>query len=349
MGILDVLQKIVQYPQSAVTGIAGFAPSPGGIARDTTGDFDILEEGFRGGLRPSEVMARNNPVTGDENAIESILRHIGETGTDLAYDPVNLGVGGAGKLAGNLDEGSKLASVLSGVGETGKLGIKTDPLAKAGQMGRRYYQGLMATGDPLSAVGAASLIGGGERAATKFIPAISRMLAKEDPDALAEVALKGISDDVAVGDSVQQALAAGRRPVAELNPAPTAAPREMGPNSSGQIFEQGPIIPDEIIQELNPGSSLLGLPPGARPMPGVRPMGQRSQSTSEDLLSTLLGKRQGAAFAAGDRPDSIIRNMLESNRSGTGKFLNAENKDVIQELINNPDVLGQLLRTRFSG
>lgn len=365
MSAFDILSKILTYPQSVATGIAGYGGGGTltGMMGRATGDEEVLKAGLRGNLSPSQLGAYNS--VGSEynvnNPVADIFAKIGGTGADLAYDPM-LAVGESGILS-KVAEGTKLEPLVKGAGTFGKMEDATK-LEKAGQLGRRYYQGLLATSDPLAAIGVAAGIGGAERT----LPAITRLLgktgAKTVEEAVDEV-LKGPADTVAknldgayakTGDELLQEVIAKRsdyepnfvRIAGELPAGPPPpdyrqfVPKELNAGPAAGVGKSAipmePIKPDEILM-LNKGESPLALPRGARvqgPPEGAVPL--------DEALQSILGTRQANAYAAGDRPDAILRALLESNRSGKGKFLNAEQKRVLQNFIDNPDALGQLMR-----
>lgn len=283
---------------------------------------------------------------------------------NVAGDPLNilatLGVGS--KVA---KQSPTLEKLVEGAGSLGK---QEDRVAKLGQFGRRYFNGLQATKDPLTAIPVAFTMGGVERGASSLAPAITRLLgktgAKTVEEAVDEV-LKGPADTVAKnidgayaksGDELLQEVIAKRsdyepnfvRIAGELPAGPPPpdyrkfVPKELNAGPAAGVgksaIPMGPIKPDEILM-LNKGESPLALPRGARvqgPPEGAVPL--------DEALQSILGTRQASAYAAGDRPDAILRALLESNRSGKGKFLNAEQKRVLQNFIDNPDALGQLMR-----
>lgn len=159
MNPLKVLQDILQYPQSVVTGLAAVAPGPLGEGRKTTGDLDYLIKGLKGGLRPSDV-ALANGGTQQSTAAAEFLRGIGELGTDVIYDPGILMGGAATKLPGRTGQ---LASSATTFGKLGEGAGKAD---KAAQAARYLYQGMLAGGgDPMVGLGVAGLMPVGERVA----------------------------------------------------------------------------------------------------------------------------------------------------------------------------------------
>ena len=370
MSALDLLSKILTYPQSVATGIAGFGGGGtlSGMNSRSTGNTDVLKAGLQGNLSPSQLGQYNNPTSkyNQGNGVADIFSKIGGTGSDIFYDPM-LALSEL-NLASKLPEGSKAAELLSGVGSFGKM-EDASKLAKAGQYGRRYYQGLLATSDPLAAIGVATGIGAGENAASKAIPAISRLLSKNGGDeiAAAEKILKGPATTFDAGEAVPQQL--------------------FDPNSivdDGTLFSTGiptnppkaPVVEKKIAPDLQAGTaeqqSLLDLlgtgngdtlfdfqqtlpvnpPPTKRNLP-VKwnpepiPMGAPEGAVPlDEALQALLGRSQGAQVAEGQRPDAILRSLLENNRSGkSGRFLNAEQKRVLQNFIQNPDALGALMRS----
>lgn len=190
MSIWDKIAKTLSYPQSVLTGITGFAPGMMGEGRNSTGNEELIKQAlnFNKQLAPSQLMQVNQP---DSYANSSAAAKIvGGAGSNLLYDPMLMMGGPEGALS-KLAEGTKFEPVLKGANTLGKIGTETEKAtvaAKAGQLGRRVYQGTLATGSLPQGLMAAGLIGGVENTAAKFLPKIAAKLLEEgiNPDTLAK-------------------------------------------------------------------------------------------------------------------------------------------------------------------
>lgn len=372
MNPLEILSKIVTYPQSVATGIAGYGGTgtlTGMIGR-ATGDEEILKAGLKGNLSPSQLGAYNNPVSeyNKNDPVADIFAKIGGTGADIFYDPL-LALGGTG-LVGKAAKGTKLEDVVRGASTFGKMEDATK-LGKAGQYGRRYYQGLLATSDPLAAIGVATGIGAGENTVSKLTPAISRLLAKSGGDevAAAEKILKGPATTFDAGEAVPQQLFNPDQIVDDgslfatgisTNPPKLPIPeKKVAPDLQAGVAEQQSLLDllantsggdtlfdfADISIPVNPPVSKRNLPVKWNPEPYAMPAPEGAVPL-DVALQGLLGRAQQASAAGGQRPDAILRALLDANRSGkTGRFLNAEQKRVLQNFIENPDALGALMRS----
>lgn len=321
------------------------------------GLFQGFKEGLDNQLRPSDYIP-------DEN----IGGKIAGTAADIFIDPTVL-AGGLLKgttVADDLAKSSpKLAHLLEAAQSTGKL-EKADLAGRAAQFGRRTLQGTLATGDPLTGLGAGQLIGVGERGLTS---AISRALARGVGEKSDEL-IKGVADVAEEAVPTQGRLFEdvafpedgrlfdpndlSKMPTGGV---PTSPPTPSRPKTAEELMAALPDFqskvpyaptlprnPADINSIPLPGTGVPGLrkelPVGSRPMPapeGATPL--------DEALQGLLGRRQGEAFTGGQRGDTIVRALLESSRSGkSGRFLNPEQKALLQQWVNSPDALTTALR-----
>lgn len=280
---------------------------------------------------------------------------------DLLADPMNaLGgvgkgakavdaldtVGKLGQYASKIDDIPVLGKFIEGASTVGKIGTDTQKAglaAKAGQYARRGYQGMQLTRDPMSALHVAGLIGGGERIGMGLAGRLGRKAvakgleegAAAAPVEQAEEMLKGATPariDMQTDPNWEFAQDAMQRRLG----------LEAGPQSVEATYEryipelensQGPLPPE--LENFIRGE----LPKAPRPHGGIP-----GQPPYDESLNSLLGKRQKGSLFEGQRDDAVLRSMLESGRSGKGRFLNPENRNIIEIFMQNPDAMQQVLR-----
>src|SRR5215207_8876487 len=135
-----------------------------------------IKEGWKGEISPGELYRQGQPVEQWDDS-GNLLDKVLKPAFDIGVDPLMLAGGALPKVAGVLNQGGKVAQGVArgvtGAGTVGNLanagiegGRGAMAASKAGQFARRGYQGLLATGDPLTAIGAGALIGGGEKLLT---------------------------------------------------------------------------------------------------------------------------------------------------------------------------------------
>jgi hypothetical protein len=296
MSLLQKIAQILQYPQSVATGLASSGGGMFGQNFDTGEDAGLnrILEGLKGDLRPSDIARRNNPD--DPNNVAS---KIGATSMDILLDPTLLAGGAARKLA----EGTRFAPVVSGVGSMGKVEKAVAPegatgLAKLlaerspqlGQLARRTLQGTLATGDPLTGLGAGQLIGVGERGLDMILPKLaSRLLTQGDVNTSG----LGVVGE-AVGDGADKLVSMPAlervKIMGELNPAPGFG-IEM-PAVGGWNPRPAPVPQfDEALNALVDGASRRTVDQGLSQVGAIRPdltRGYIKPPMFEDSLQQLL-------------------------------------------------------------
>lgn len=133
-----------------------------------TGTAKGFGEGVRGDVSPSKIIKQTRQNQGQEvNVLEKILG----TANDVILDPLVAG-GSVVARAGKLGKAGKAAATY------GKLEKGASVGEKGAQLGRRFQQGMSATGEPLSAAGTALLGGLAENKLAPRIRAITQMLQK---------------------------------------------------------------------------------------------------------------------------------------------------------------------------
>lgn len=206
MGILQSIAKVLSYPKSVALGFTAAAPDMMGGARysyggrTTTGDTDLIKQGLKGNLSAMDITERLVP-----GASSTKKGRAYNTLMDIVYDPLWL-TGPIGKSATASPKLAKLAPLVEGMNTFGKIEKGADAakystlLPKAGQALRRLNTGTQATGDILSGIGAASLLGVSENTAAKLLPKLLTLSSKAQRS-LAQQAAEDI-----VGQGAEKAL-----------------------------------------------------------------------------------------------------------------------------------------------
>lgn len=271
MNFLQAIARVLQYPQSVATGLASSGGGMFGQNFDTGEDAGLnrILEGLKGDLRPSDIARRNNP-----NDPDNVASKIGATSMDILLDPTLLAGGAARKLA----EGTRFAPVVAGAGTMGKVEkavapegatglsrILAERSPQLGQLARRTLQGTLATGDPLTGLGAGQLIGVGERGLDMILPKIaSRLLTQGDVNTSG----LGVVNE-AVGDGVDKIISMPAldrvKIMGELNPAPGFGIEQ--PPVGGWNPRPAPVPQfDDSLQALLEGASRRTVDQGVGPI-----------------------------------------------------------------------------------
>jgi len=246
-----------------------------------------IKEGWKGELSPSELYTQGKPVEqwdDDGDLLDRVLKPT----FDIATDPLLFAgaAGGAGKLANLPGVAGKVGK---GVGTFGPI-PRSEGLAlgqRAGQAARRYGQGYLATGDPMSAIAAGSLIGGGERAAAYALKrAAGTRLGKF---------MQGRGDDISETERVlneeTDVLSNYPGPPTQVKkraaPSPfTQGVEDMAPYPGPPVSQQ--IGPDELLQLIDQQPKALGR--GALEAGPIGSTGMQSDVLQE-LLEVLKNER----------------------------------------------------------
>lgn len=289
-----------------------------------------IKEGWQGKISPGEVYRQGQDVDKwetDGNLLDKVLK----PAFDITVDPLMVAgaSGGLSKLAGGLAQGGKVAQQVGrgveGVGTFGNLanaGIEGSrgamAASKAGQFARRGYQGLLATGDPMSAIGAGFLLGGAEKIATSPLAkaaagrlgSLGRRGAANAVEESSEIRVPSNSngplalnagprvhavgtpeplfDDFTVSQAFKQGAGAARPDLTDVMLESKALPR--GVPTTGRAFEAGPVgstgaegLTDPIKELLQRGPKAL---PPAFGTSGGFPMGV-AKTKQEELLAVL--------------------------------------------------------------
>lgn len=209
MGMFDFL-KILQKPQSIATGaLTGFArqfpelvgndqggdrverksnndwiksqkalgldtsdiEKQYGVSNGTQGIDSILSgisAGWKGDLSPSTVLGEELAKSGQKPDLGDKAFN---TFADVTMDPL-MAVGGLLGAAGKLGKAGEAATTIGKLEKGASLG------ERGAQFGRRFQQGMMATGEPVSAAGTAVLGGFAENRIAPRLRAISELLSR---------------------------------------------------------------------------------------------------------------------------------------------------------------------------
>lgn len=342
MGWMETLGRIIQTPQSALTGatlglMRDFGNDPEwarDIAPDSQNAIAGLIAGLKGGIKPSDVM---KPEL-DNKFLDKVLN----TTYNVGYDPINLlalapaksaiGVG-ASKFLGPAERAEGV-SRLSGEALKGALARATG----------RTYQGTLGSDENnlVEGFGAGMLGGVAERAAGKIIPSVWGKLAREAdtaadaiPSAVQTVkggrVPQGMELDTLIGPKTSQVRGNfGMPDVDGPIEAQLAVAGEIGPR---RLIDIGP--GPTPIGELMPATARVGNV-GARPMGPIPEfadvsMGQAQQpSFMDQLVEEAVAKaipQQGPANVAdimidptltGQARDDYLLNALEQLLRRTG-------------------------------
>jgi len=229
----------------------------GGISNPLQG----VIAGLQGNIQPSDVMKYDEQQTSGRNT-GGVLAQLSNTAADLSLDPL-LFAGLASKPLAASGKFGKVGGALDTAFSAGKLGEDATRAEKVGTAllrgARRTYQGTVATGDPLTGLGAGALLGLGENKLAKLLP-----------EALGR-ATRGVAEVTEDVPSAVQLAGTGKAPEG------FDVSKMFGVEKPGMSFDvadmigtqkpmAGALVPDEVIQ-----AGGRGLPTGGQPMGAIGP------------------------------------------------------------------------------
>lgn len=225
--------------------------------------------GLKGDINPAEAIKfANNRY--DEGGI---VDKVAGLGANVAMDPLI--------LAGPLAKAGKLGKLGEAASTFGKLETGATAAEKGAQFGRRFYQGMLATGEPVSAAGTAMLGGFAERR----IKAITQLLRKTPGNVEDIVQAENTLSPAALEmgrlfDPADVASMAKNTGI-ESSVAPKTA-IDFGGTQQSLPFGEKPSLEDELMKILSPKKKSKVL---------IDPMIE-----DQDIVATILknaGRRRG--------------------------------------------------------